>query len=201
MPTPPGTACKVCLIASTRKHACIRALACCASRIGQLQLSAGLNTCRMHRVAQGLCNMATPRYRLQGMSDRIDTREQACTSIYYCGLLPHCAVAAVCNLFWLLPYAQGLCNMPTQPGTACSICLTGPTHHNRLTHLCQIVVQPGCTVEPVCCHLLVLCCFWLHRFVQHAVKTNTARYILHGMSDPINTREKSCTSIPLCLAA
>jgi hypothetical protein len=60
MPTPPGTACKVCLIASTRKHACIRALACCASRIGQLQLSAGLQYCRMHRACTGCATWQHP---------------------------------------------------------------------------------------------------------------------------------------------
>jgi hypothetical protein len=39
---------------NTRKHACIRALACCASRIGQLQLSAGCSEyCRMHRACTG----------------------------------------------------------------------------------------------------------------------------------------------------
>jgi hypothetical protein len=45
------------------------------------------------------------------MSDRIDTREQHAhllDTVFYCS---HCAVAAVCNLFWLLPYAQGLCSM------------------------------------------------------------------------------------------
>jgi hypothetical protein len=73
----------------------------------------------------------------------------------------------------------GFCNMPSQPGT-CSICLMGPTHRNRHTHLCQIVVQLGCTVAPVCCHLLVVVLF-LHRVCATCCVANTARYRLHGM--------------------
>jgi hypothetical protein len=82
--------------------------------------------------------------------------------------------------------------MPSQPGTACSICLMGPTIGIG-THLCQIVVQLGlysCTcllpspgfvvflaAQGLC---NMLCC-------QHS-QVQAPWYV----SDRINTREQAC---------
>jgi hypothetical protein len=75
--------------------------------------------------------------------------------------------------------------MPSQPGTACSICLMGPTH--RHTHLCQIVVA-GCTVAPACCHLLVLCCFGCTGVCATCCVANSQVQAPWYVSDRINTR-------------
>jgi hypothetical protein len=68
----------------------------------------------------------------------------------------------------------------------------GPTHRNRHTHLCQIVVQLG-LYSYLLAAISWLCCFLAAQFC--------GRYQLHGMSDRINTREQACTYIPLCFAA
>jgi hypothetical protein len=176
---------------NTRKHACIRALACCASRIGQLQLSAGCSEyCRACRAYRGLCNMATPGTGCKAcLTASTHANRHALTSdtVFYCS---HCAVAAVCNLFWLLPYAQGLCNMPTARYSLQHLFDRSNTS-NRLTSMPDRCASSGCTVAPVCCHLLVLCCFWLHR-VCNMLLNQHSQVRLHGMFDRVNTREKSC---------
>jgi hypothetical protein len=161
-------------------------------------LQAVLNTVVCIGLAQGLCNMATPRYRLQGMSDR-HTRTgmhiYLLDIVFYCS---HCAVALFA-IYSVTAVCTGFVQHAEQPGTACSICLTGPTHQIG-AH-----IYDRCATRAVQLHLFAaISCFCVVSgctgFVQHAVKTNTARYSLHGMSDR-NTREKACISIPLCLAA
>jgi hypothetical protein len=135
MPTPPVQPAR-CLIASTRKtrmHTCTSML--CISN-GQLRLSAGCSVCRMH--GHRVC--ATWQHPGTGCRHvwTASTHEQACTSIYIlCSA--HCAVAAVCNLFWLLPYAQGLCSMSTQVQPAGL--LDRRNTSNRCTDVCQHAVQ------------------------------------------------------------
>jgi hypothetical protein len=88
-------------------------IACCATRIGQLQLSAGCSEyCRMHRACTGFVHGNTAKYRLQGMSDRIDTREQACTSIFECS-------AALTVQLRLFAIYSGYCRMHR----VCAACL------------------------------------------------------------------------------
>jgi hypothetical protein len=110
-----GTGCKACLIASTHanKHAYVHYSMLCNS-IGQLQLSAGCSEyCRMHRACTGFVQHGnTAKYRLQGMSDRIDTREQACTSIFECS-------AALTVQLRLFAIYSGYCRMHR----VCAACL------------------------------------------------------------------------------
>jgi hypothetical protein len=101
-----GTGCKACLIASTQNmHA--YTIACCATQIGQLQLSAGCSEyCRMHRACTGFVQHGNTANTGCKACLTASTHEQACTSIFECSAAL-CAVAAVCNLVT----AQGLCSM------------------------------------------------------------------------------------------
>jgi hypothetical protein len=82
-------------------------IACCNS-IGQLQLSAGCSEyCRMHRACTGFCNMATHN---TGCKACLTASTHANRHAHLYRVPGSRAVAAVCNLFWLLPYAQGLCS-------------------------------------------------------------------------------------------
>jgi hypothetical protein len=116
-----------------RLYACIRALACCASQLVSIALSAG------------------------------------------------------CSEYCLCMHAQVCACMPTQPGTACSICLMGPAHQHRHHIYARSLCNSGCTVGPVCCHLLVLCCSGCTGVCATCCKTT--RYSLHGMSDHQHTRK------------
>jgi hypothetical protein len=99
---------------NTRKQACIRTPACCATRIGQLQLSAGCSEyCRMHRACRvWVCaTWQHSQYRLQACLTA-STREQACTSIFECS-------AALTVQLRLFAIYSGYCRMHR----VCAACL------------------------------------------------------------------------------
>jgi hypothetical protein len=128
-------------------------IACCATRIGQLQLSAGCSEyCRMHRACTGFVQHGnTAKYRLQGMSDRIDTREQACTSIFECS-------AALTVQLRLFAIYSGYCRMHR----VCAACLetqvqparsTIPTQHFQIGAVmsASMLGSLSCSYAGVCC--------------------------------------------------
>jgi hypothetical protein len=87
-----------------------------------------------------------------------------------------------------------VCAMPSQPGTACSICLMGPTIGIG-THLCQIVVQLGlysCTCLLPSPGVLFLAA----GFVQHAVLPTQPGTGSMGVSDRPHANKHAY--IPLC---
>jgi hypothetical protein len=95
---------------NTRKQACIRTLACCATRIGQLQLSAGCSEyCRMHRACRvWVCaTWQHSQYRLQACltaSTHANRHAHLYSSVLQlslcsCGCLQSILVTAVCTGF------------------------------------------------------------------------------------------------------
>jgi hypothetical protein len=92
-------------------------------------------------------------------------------------------------------------NMPSQPGHSLQHLFDGPTHRNRHTHLCQIVVQlrlHSCTcLLPSPGFVLFLAA---QGFATCQV-ANTGTGSMQVVSDRINTREQACTYIPLCFVA
>jgi hypothetical protein len=156
--------------------------------IGQLQLSAGCSEyCRMHRACTGFVQHGnTAKYRLQGMSDRIDTREQACTSIFECSA----ALTVQLRLFAIYSTAmRRVCaacletryparsTIPTQHfqiGAVMSASMLGP-----VLFLCRCLLLAAAS----CC-VVTACTGFVHQ-------ANTARYSLLGMFDRVNTRKQS----------
>jgi hypothetical protein len=75
-------------------------------------------------------------------------------------------------------HAQGLCNMPSQPGTACSICLMvqpigiGTSMPDRCATR---------TVAPACCHLLVFVLFLAAQGLCNMLCCQHSQVQVHGM--------------------
>jgi hypothetical protein len=157
-------------------------------------------SCCVVTVRTGFVQANTARYSLLGMFDR-NTRKQACIRTYVhqqvlqLELVSSRCLQAVLNT----AVCTGFVHMPSQPGTACSICLMGPTHRNRHTSM-----PDRCATLAVQLHLLaailVLC--WLFLAAQglcNMLVANTARCYTWCVSDRINTREQACTYIPFVL--
>jgi hypothetical protein len=115
---------------NTRKQACIRTIACCATRMVSCScLQAVLNTVVCTGLWQGFVQHGnTAKYGLQGMSDRIDTRTGMHIYIrVFCS--SHCAVAAVCNL--VTAVCTGCC-AACRNQTACKVHYTDATLSKRV---------------------------------------------------------------------
>jgi hypothetical protein len=185
---------------ATLSNRCSDLLACWAACLVLMQVFAAscwlLRCYCLHRV----CAQAnTARYSLLGMFDRVNTRKQACTYIR--------APSGFYNSNWSAALSagcsecmhRGLCSMPSQPGTACSICLMGPTHRNRHTSM-RIVAT-----RAVQLHLLAIswfCVVVLFLAAQGLCATccvATQEYSMVCLT--ASTREQACTYIPLCFAA
>jgi hypothetical protein len=121
---------------NTRKQACIRTLACCATQLVSCScLQAVLNTVVCTGFTGFVQHGNTHKYRLQGMSDRIDTREQACTSIFECS-------AALTVQLRLFAIYSGYCRMHRvcaaclKPGCSLQVHYTDATLSNRCSDVC-----------------------------------------------------------------
>jgi hypothetical protein len=131
----------MCLTASTREQACTYIPLCFAALI--VQLHASYPDYCMHRVCAA--SRGSQVTGLQGHSDRQHIQPGTLMSdsilvTYWATCFGHIQLfAAICWL--LLQPAQGLCSMPTQPGTGCKACLTASTHakrrHNAYYHVVQ----------------------------------------------------------------
>jgi hypothetical protein len=160
---------------NTRKRMHTYTIACCATRIGQLQLSAGCSEyCRMHRACTGFVQHGNTGNRLQGMSDRIDTRTGMhiyirvfCSSLLCsCGCLQSILVTAVCT---------GFVQHVLKPRYSLQGPLTDATHSNR----CSDVQHAGQPVLFLCrCLLLAAGCCVVVPAQGLCTKANTARYSL-----------------------
>jgi hypothetical protein len=158
-------------------------IACCATRIGQLQLSAGSEYCRMHGLVQGLCNMATQPNTGCKACLTASTHEQACTSIFECS-------AALTVQLRLFAIYSGYCRMHRV--CACletRYSLQGPLYRrNTSTVGCSSMLGSlSCSYAGAasCCVVVTACTGFVHQ-------TNTARYSLLGMFDRVNTRKQAC---------
>jgi hypothetical protein len=112
-------------------------------------------------------------YRLQGMSDRVNTRKQACirtlaccaTRLVSCSCLQAVLNTVVCRA------CTGFVQHGNQPNTGCKACLTASTHANRHAHLYSVFCSSLCSCGCLQSILVTAVCTG---FVQHVLKPGTA---------------------------
>jgi hypothetical protein len=119
---------------NTRKQACIRTLACCATQLVSCSCLGCSEYCRMHRACTGFVQHGNTNTGCKACLTA-STREQACTSIFSvlqlslcsCGCLQSILVTAVCT---------GFVQHVLKPGTACKVHYTDATLSNRCSDVC-----------------------------------------------------------------
>jgi hypothetical protein len=161
-------------------------IACCATRIGQLQLSAGCSEyCRMHGLVQGLCNMATQPYRLQACltaSTHANRHAHLYSSVLQLSL---CSCGCLQSI--LVTVCTGFVQHVLKPGTACKVHYTDATFQIGAVMSASMLGSLSCSAG-VCCCLLVVA---LLLPAQGLCQANTARYSLL-VCLTASTRKQAC---------
>jgi hypothetical protein len=141
-----------------------------------------------------LLRVCAPLVQAASMSDRVNTRKQACIRTLACcatRMVSCSCLQAVLNTVVCMGLVQGLCNM-ANTNTGCKACLTASTHANRHAHLYSSVLQLslcscGC-LQSIHCRM--------HRVCAACLET---RYSLQGPLYRRNTSNR-CSG-PACWAA